>query len=101
MGRQVPIDSLCFSDSDCMWYDRMVGGRVGSELVLTGGLQLAVDALHVALQAEGRGQVAETVLASGVRVHIAVLLRRHLHVVTHVVHQPGGEGGVEDGGQSG
>lgn len=56
---------------------------------LTAGLVGAVHVLQVALQLEGRAEVAVAVLADGVHVHLSILLVQ-LHVVLHVVHEPAG-----------
>lgn len=48
-----------------------------------------VCALNVALQLEGSGELAVTVLASGVLLPALTALLLKLQMVLHVVHKPG------------
>lgn len=48
-----------------------------------------MDIFQVALELEGSGKLAVTVLADRVTVHLPVLLIE-LYVVLHVVHEPAG-----------
>lgn len=57
--------------------------------ILTGGFCLAMYTLHVVLQAQGRGKVAETVLAGGLGLCFILLV--HLHVMLCMHHHPAGK----------
>lgn len=46
-----------------------------------------VDILQVALELEGSGKLAVTVLADGVTIHFTILLIK-FYMVLHVVHEP-------------